>query len=88
MRWRGKLRETETLRGRADEFAAMKEGQVVDRCWDSWRRAAELKSAERIIAERVGARIVRESVAFWRQRTYVRPCTFLTGAFADSFLQT
>ncbi|KAI9446235.1 hypothetical protein H4582DRAFT_2069571 [Lactarius indigo] len=63
-RWRGKLRETEALKGRADEFAAMKEGKVVDRCWDSWRRAAELKSAERVISERVGARIVRESVVY------------------------
>jgi protein SFI1 len=88
VRWKGKLRETEALKGRADEFAAMKEGNVVDRCWDSWRRAAELKSAERIIAERVGARIVRESVVFWRQRMYARPCAFLTGAFANSFLQT
>jgi protein SFI1 len=74
VRWRGKLRETEALKGRADEFAAMTEGKVVDRCWDSWRRAAELKCAERIIAERVGARIVRESVVFWRQRTYAVPC--------------
>ncbi len=88
VRWRSKLRETEASKGRADEFAAMKEGKVVDRCWDSWRTAAELKSAERVIAERVGARIVRESVVFWRQRTYVRPCAFLTGAFANSILQT
>ncbi|KAH9001065.1 hypothetical protein EDB92DRAFT_1811986 [Lactarius akahatsu] len=65
----GKLRETEVLKGRADEFAATKEGKVVDRCWDSWRRAAELKSAERVIAERVGARIVRDSMVSWRQRT-------------------
>ncbi|KAH9027675.1 hypothetical protein EDB84DRAFT_1589036 [Lactarius hengduanensis] len=69
VQWKGKLRETEVLKGRADEFAATKEGKVVDRCWDSWRRAAELKSTERVIAERVGARIVRESVVSWRQRT-------------------
>ncbi|KAH9180760.1 hypothetical protein EDB89DRAFT_2122162 [Lactarius sanguifluus] len=55
VRWKGKLRETE--------------GKVVDRCWDSWRRAAELKGAERVITERVGARIVKESVVSWRQRT-------------------
>ena len=87
MRWRGKLRETEVLQGRANEFAVMMEGRVVDRCWDSWRRTTELKSAERVIAERVGARIMRESVVFWRQRTYAQPCAFLTGAFVNSFLQ-
>ena len=88
VRWRSKLRETETLKGRADEFVAMMEGRVVDRCWDSWRRAAELKGAERIIAERVGARIVRESVVLWRQRTCARPSTLLTGVFINSTLQT
>lgn len=88
VRWRSKLRETEALKGRADEFVAMKEGRDVDRCWDLWRRTAELKSAERIIAERVGARIVKESVVLWRQRTYARSYVFLTGTFTYSSLQT
>ena len=69
-RWKSKLRETDVMRRRADEVVAAREGEAVGRCWDSWRRAAELRSAERAIAERVGARVVRESVAFWRQRTY------------------
>ncbi|KAI0306384.1 hypothetical protein B0F90DRAFT_1814293 [Multifurca ochricompacta] len=69
-RWKGRLREMDAMRERADEFAVTKEGEVVDRCWDSWVRASELKSAERIIAERVGARVVKESIAFWRQRTH------------------
>jgi protein SFI1 len=70
VRWRSKLHEMEALQGRADEFVVMKEGRVVDRCWDEWRRTTELRSAERIIAEKVGARVVRESVVLWRQRTY------------------
>ncbi|KAF8268883.1 hypothetical protein EI94DRAFT_1799925 [Lactarius quietus] len=74
VRWRNRLRETEALKGRADEYVVMKEGQVVDRCWDSWRRTTELKIAERTIAERVGARIVRESVVLWRQRTHEQQC--------------
>jgi protein SFI1 len=69
-RWKSKLRETDVMRRRADEVVAAREGEAVGRCWDSWRRAAGLRSAERAIAERVGARMVRESVAFWRQRTY------------------
>ncbi|KAN0140828.1 Sfi1 spindle body domain containing protein [Lactarius tabidus] len=70
VRWRSKLHEMEALQGRADEFVVMKEGRVVDRCWDEWRRTTELRSAERIIAEKVGARVVRESVVLWRQRTH------------------
>jgi protein SFI1 len=69
-RWKGKLREIISMKRRADEFVAAREGEAAGRCWDSWRRAAELRSAERAIAERVGARVVRETMAFWLQRTY------------------
>ena len=86
--WKNKLQEMEALKGRADEFVTMTEGRVVDRCWDSWRRTTDLRSAERIIAAKVGARIVRESVVHWRQRTCARPFAFLTAAFSNWFLQT
>lgn len=69
--WKGQLREMNSMKRRADEFVAARRGEVVIRCWDSWRRAAELRGAERVIAERVVARVVRESMAFWYQRMYV-----------------
>jgi protein SFI1 len=69
-RWKGKLPEINSMKGRADEFLAAREGEAAGRCWDSWRRAVELRSAERAIAERVGARVVRKFMAFWHQRTY------------------
>jgi Sfi1 spindle body protein len=69
-RWKGKLREIISMKRRADEFVVMREGEAAGRCWDFWRRGAELRSAERAIAERVGARVVGETMAFWRQRTY------------------
>jgi protein SFI1 len=70
-RWKGQLREMISMKRRADEFVVARQGEVVVRCWDSWRRTAELRGAERAIAERVGARVVRESMAFWYQRMYV-----------------
>ena len=68
-RWKDRVREMDTMKGRADQLAVAREGKIVVRSWDSWLTATELRSAERDVAERVGARVLRESMAFWRQRT-------------------
>jgi hypothetical protein len=68
-RWKDRMRETGAMRDGADRVVVAREGKVVVRCWDAWVRAAELRSAEREVSRRVGARVVRESMAFWRQRT-------------------
>jgi protein SFI1 len=68
-RWKVRLRETDAMKGRADQLVVARQGEAVVRCWDSWVRAAELRRAERDVAERVGARVVRESMVFWRRRT-------------------
>ena len=70
-RWKDRLQEMDAMKARADQVVVAREGNVVVRCWDSWVRAAELRSAEREVSERVGARVVRESMAFWRLRTCV-----------------
>jgi protein SFI1 len=71
-RWKDGLRAMNAMKGRADQVAVAREGKIVGRCWDSWVRAVELKIAERAVAERVGARVIRESMALWRQRTCAR----------------
>jgi len=68
-RWRERLRGMDGMGGRADRVVVAREAKVVGRCWDAWVKAAELRSAERDVAERVGARVVRDSMALWRQRT-------------------
>jgi len=68
-RWKDRMREMDAIKERADQVVVAREGNVVVRCWDSWVRAAELRSAEREVSERVGARVVGESMAFWRRRT-------------------
>jgi protein SFI1 len=67
-RWKDKVREIDATKERADQLVVVREGRMVVRCWDSWVRAAELRSAERDVAQRVGARVVGEFMAFWRQR--------------------
>jgi hypothetical protein len=68
-RWKDRMREMDAIKERADQVVVARGGKVVVRCWDSWVRTAELRSAEREVSERVGARVVRESMAFWRRRT-------------------
>ena len=67
-RWKDKVREMDGTKKRADQLVVAREGRIVVRCWDSWVRAAEVKSAERDVAERVGARVVGDFMAFWRRR--------------------
>ena len=67
-RWKDKVRQVDGMKERADQFAVVREGRVIVRSWDSWVRAAELRSAERDVSERVGARVVGEFLALWRRR--------------------
>ena len=67
-RWKDKVREMDAMKERADKLVVAREGRIVVRCWDSWVRAAEVRSAERDVAGRVGARVVGDFMAFWRRR--------------------
>ena len=77
-RWKDRLRNMDAMKGRADHVVVAREGKAAVRCWDSWVGAVELRSAEREVSESVGVRVVRESMAFWRQRTCV-PAICLLG---------
>ena len=70
-RWKDELREMDGMKERADQMFVASEGKVVVRCWDSWVRIVELRSAEREVSKRLGTRLVRQCMAFWRQRTCV-----------------
>ena len=82
-RWKDKIREMGALKERADQFVVAREGSIVVRCWDKWVRSAELRSAERDVAERVGARVVGEFMAFWQQRMCVGSYLLAFESFVD-----
>lgn len=84
-RWKDELREMGAMKECADQMVVAREGRVVVRCWDSWVRTAELRSAEREVSERVGVRLVRQCMAFWRQRTCVRGHIYWPRMLADLF---
>ena len=70
-RWKDKVRAMVTMKERADQLVVLREGRVVVRSWDSWVLAAERRSAERDVAERIGARVVGEFMVLWRRRMCV-----------------
>ena len=57
-RWKDNVRETDAMKEKADQLVLAREGRMLIRCWDSWVRSVELRSVERDVAERVGARVV------------------------------
>ena len=82
-RWKDKVRAMVTMKERADQLVVAREGRIVVRSWDSWVLAAELRSAERDVAERVGARVVGEFMALWRRRMCVESYFPPLGCFVD-----
>jgi protein SFI1 len=86
-RWKDKVRVMDTMKGRANQLVLVREGTVVVRSWDSWVVAAELRTAERDVAERIGARVVGEFMALWRRRMCVESCFLALGCFIDLFPQ-
>lgn len=43
----------------------------MERCWDLWRKAIEMRKAERAMAERVELRILAGVMDVWKRRLYV-----------------
>ena len=82
-RWKDKVREKDATKERADQLVLAREGRIVVRCWDAWVRAAELKSAERDVAERVRARVVGDFMAFWQRRMCAWSCFLISECFVD-----
>ena len=56
--WKDNVRETDAMKEKADQLVLAREGRMLIWCWDSWVRSVELRSVERDVAERVGARVV------------------------------
>ena len=77
----------DVMKERADQLMVAREGRLVVWCWDSWTRAAELRSAERDIAERVGARMVGEFMSLWQRRMCAGSYFLVFKCFIDLFLQ-
>ncbi|KAH9951317.1 Sfi1 spindle body protein-domain-containing protein [Amylocystis lapponica] len=69
-RWRARVAALDGLDAAAEHFVYAKEERAVERCWDMWRRALEMQRAEKVMAERVGLRVMSEVVEVWKKRLH------------------
>lgn len=69
-RWRTRLEDLEQLDAAVDHFLYEKEERSVERCWDMWRRAMEMRKAERMMVERVDLRIMGQTMEVWKHRVH------------------
>lgn len=67
-KWKAKFGQVDDLDAVADHFAYGKEQILMEKCWDLWRRALELRRAETVMAERVGLRVMGDAMNVWKRR--------------------
>jgi protein SFI1 len=66
--WQNRLYEVDHLENTADEFRHRVEESSARKCWEFWKKVTEVRSAEKIISERVGLRIMNEVLDVWKSR--------------------
>lgn len=64
-RWKSRVGRLDQLDAAAEHFVYAKEERAMERCWDIWRRTAELRIAERSLRERVDLRIMAGAMEVW-----------------------
>jgi protein SFI1 len=67
-RWRERLCMFDRMEAAADEFLSITVSGNVERCWDHWKTAIEMRNAENTISHRVGLRMVANVLRIWRKR--------------------
>jgi protein SFI1 len=66
-RWKTKLLEVDHLEGVGDQFLVGKDHKTITKCWSYWKRAMELRNAQRSVVESVGLRIMGNAMNIWRK---------------------
>ncbi|KAG5646652.1 hypothetical protein DXG03_002642 [Asterophora parasitica] len=66
--WKTRLSAIEELEDAADHAFQASQERVADKYWNQWRNARELRNSERIMAERIGLRLMGETMSIWQKR--------------------
>jgi protein SFI1 len=66
-RWEDSLAKLDHMEAVADEHQYVIEERTVERCWDCWRKAMQMKMMEKTMSERVGLRIMGKVIDIWKQ---------------------
>lgn len=68
-KWKTKLLEVDHLEAAGDKFCDRRDRRAAERCWIYWRRAGQLRSAERLVLENVGLRVMGDVMDIWKKRS-------------------
>ncbi|TFK54938.1 hypothetical protein OE88DRAFT_1653513 [Heliocybe sulcata] len=68
--WSSKLVEVEHMEAAAEEFCTVRSSRAVGHVWRQWRRATELKLAERTVVERTGFRVMADALSTWKRQMH------------------
>ena len=63
--WKHKMERIAQLHVTAEEIYQNTGGTLVATCWNKWKRVVELRSAEAMMRERVGLRILDKAFTQW-----------------------
>jgi protein SFI1 len=70
-KWNRKLAEVDHLEAVADEYDHVCEKRGLVRFWNTWKKASELRTAEKVMVERVDLRIMNDAISVWKRQMYV-----------------
>ncbi|RDB21456.1 hypothetical protein Hypma_011541 [Hypsizygus marmoreus] len=69
-RWKSRLSAVVDTEATADEFFKSAGYRAVERSWNCWRKATELRALERVMSERVELRLMGQSMVTWQKNMH------------------
>ncbi|KAH7912247.1 hypothetical protein BJ138DRAFT_1178988 [Hygrophoropsis aurantiaca] len=66
-RWNAQVAKTDRMEATADEFYGAHEGRVMANCWKRWHRVLVVRDAEKMVARKVGMRVMGEVMDVWKK---------------------
>jgi protein SFI1 len=66
-KWKDRLFSLDRMDTAADIRLSVIERRSIERTWNVWRRAADMRLLEKTVSERVYLRLMREAMSAWKQ---------------------
>jgi protein SFI1 len=84
-KWRTTLARLDRLEDAANRLRIVRTKTQKERCWDLWRKAMEMRKVERMMAERVGLRIMSNAMDRWRTQMSVNRVALLLPSLTSHY---
>lgn len=66
--WKGRKDQLNQLQHTGGQLISLRERSQVEKCWTLWRHTMQLRHSENVMRERVGLRIMSNTVYAWKRR--------------------